>query len=136
MHVVDWSVKEFTFAFRSIDVVFAIHDLEVIAEPALNLFSLIFVSGIWVNRLASFPIVLGLFIEETVITGTIRRRFVNVLDVICVLMRSASLVEVLLILSVVVLIVLTISHISSVVPCWNPAISRLVNTLLKSVHFL
>ena len=134
MHVVDWSVEVFTFCFRSIDVVFTTHNLEVSAELALNLFSLVFVLRIWVNRLPSLPIILGLFIEETVITDTIRRRFVNILDVICVLVRSAPLVEVFLVLSVVGMIVLTVSNISSVVPCWDPATSRLVNSVLKSVH--
>ena len=134
MHVVDWSVEVFTFCFRSIDVVFTTHNLEVSAELALNLFSLVFVLRIWVNRLPSLPIILGLFIEETVITDTIRRRFVNILDVICVLVRSAPLVEVFLVLSVVGMIVLTVSNISSVVPSWDPATSRLVNSVLKSVH--
>ena len=136
VHVVDWSVKVLSFCLGSINVIFAIHNLKVTLESVLYFFSIIFISRIRVDRLATLPIIFGLFIEETVITGTIRWCFVNILDVICVLMRSASLVEELLVLSMVVLIVLAIGNIRSVVPSRNPAISWLVDTLLKSMHIL
>ena len=134
VHIVDGSVEVFTFSFRSINIVFATHNLEVTAKLAFNIFSLIFVSRIRVNWLASLPIIFGFFIEEAVITDTIRRRFINILDVICVLMGSTSLVEIFLVLSVIAMVVLTISNISSVVPCWNSAGSWLVNAFLESVH--
>ena len=152
VHIIDGSIKIFTFCHWSIDIIFTSHYLKVFTELSLNIFGLKFIWRIRVNRLATIPIIpkventfiskiyqivnlLGFFLEETVITDTIRRRFVYVLNIVSVLMRSASLVEVLLILSVVVMIVLTISNISSVVPCWDSAISRLINTFLKSVHF-
>ena len=150
MHIIDGSIKIFTFCYWSIDIIFTSHYLKVFTELSLNIFGLIFIWRIRVNRLATLPIIpkvenkfiskfhqivnlLGFFLEETVITDTIRRRFVYVLNVVGVLMRSASLVKEFLILSVVGRIILAISHVSSVIPCWCPATSWIVNTIIRKV---
>ena len=150
MHIIDGSIKIFTFCHWSIDIIFTSHYLKVFTELSLNIFGLIFIWRIRVNRLATIPIIpkventfiskiyqivnlLGFFLEETVITDTIRRRFVYVLNMVSVLMRSASLVEEFLILSVIGRIILAISHVSSVIPYWCSAISWIVNTIIRKV---
>ena len=149
MHIIDGSIKIFTFCHWSIDIIFTSHYLKVFTELSLNIFGLKFIWRIRVNRLATIPIIpkventfiskiyqivnlLGFFLEETVITDTIRRRFVYVLNIVSVLMRSASLVEEFLILSMVGRIILAISHVSSVIPCWCPATSWIVNTIIRN----
>ena len=150
MHIIDGSIKIFTFCHWSIDIIFTSHYLKVFTELTLNILGLKFIWRIRVNRLATIPIIpkventfiskiyqivnlLGFFLEETVITDTIRRRFVYVLNIVSVLMRSASLVEEFLILSMVGRIILAISHVSSVIPCWCPATSWIVNTIIRKV---
>lgn len=82
----------------------------------LYVFALVSVWRLRVDRLSSFPIKLGLLIEEAVVSHTIRWRLVNVLQLVLVLIISTLLVEKLFVLRVISTVIFAVCNVCSVVP--------------------
>ena len=62
------------------------------------------------------------------VSCSIRRRFVNVLELILVLLGAMPLVEELLILGVVVVVILAWSHVSPIIPGRDALLPWLLNS--------
>ena len=70
---------------------------------------------------------LCLLVKETMISYSVGGCLINIFNLISVLMRSTTLIEEFLKLSMVVSIVFTVSNLSSVVPSWNFSRSWQIN---------
>jgi len=114
--VINRSIKIFSLRLWSSRIVLAIHDLKIMHELSLNNLSHKSLRWLGVNWLPSFPIKFGLFIEKAMISYAIRWRLVNVFNLICILMRSATLIEKFLILSMVMSIIFAVCYISPIIP--------------------
>ena len=119
LNVVYRPVEILSFCLRSPVVVLAEHNLEIINILALDNFSHESLWWLRVYWLPPFPIILGFLVEKTVVSYAVGRSFVNVLDLICVLMGPTSLVEKFLVLRVVMSIVFAVCYSSPVVPWRN-----------------
>jgi len=128
MLISDGSIKIFPFGFWSINVIFAIHYLEVVRKLVLNVFSRIPLWRVGIYRLSAFPIVLNISIKKLMLSNSIRGSFKDVPEMILWLFPSTSLVEKLLIMGVVAMVIFGIGNVGSVVPSWNMLASRIVNT--------
>ena len=71
-----------------------------------------------------------------VIADSIRRCFIDVFELVCILVLATGLIEILLVLLVIAVIVFAISHVGSVVPRNQISPPWQVYARLESVHFL
>jgi hypothetical protein len=136
MNVIYRPIEIFPLCLWSMVIVLAIHYLEIISELLFDYFSHESFGRFWIDRLSSFPIELCLLVKETMISYSVGGCLINVFNLISVLMRSTTLIEEFLKLSMVVSIVFTVSNLSSVVPSWNFSRSWHINAFLKPVHFI
>jgi hypothetical protein len=54
--ILHWSIKVFSLSLWSVQVIFAIHDLEIALELCLNNFGHKSLLRFWINRLSSLPV--------------------------------------------------------------------------------
>ena len=97
-------------------VVLTIHNFKIPSESILHEVLQVLLSRHGGNWRSLLPVVFALSLEELEIALTVGGCLVDVLELVCVLMGSASFVEILLILSVVVRIVFTESYMGTIVP--------------------
>ena len=64
------------------------------------------------------------------VPDSIARCFVNVLNLISVLVGATSLIKVFLVVRVILLVVLRVSNMGPIVPCWDRARSGEVNSVV------
>jgi len=133
--IFNWSVEVFSFRLWSINIVFACHYLEIECEIAFNVFSYVPLRWLRIYGLSSFPVIFNLWIEEMMISNTIGWCLIDVLELISVLMLSATFIEILLVLSMITVIVLTVGNIRSIIPSRYVSPSGHLCSLVEPVHF-
>ena len=148
VHIWKGPVKVLSFIYRTVIIVLTIHYLKIRLEALLNLLNYVAFWSIRINWLSSFPIIPKNFcklinrkivgsnllvplLEKTMISDSVAGYLVNVLQLICILMSTASLIEKFLVVSVVRSIVFWICHVSTVIPRCNCAWPRKFNTFIK-----
>lgn len=121
VHVRKRSIKVLPLVDWTVIVIFTVHHLEIWLESSLYLLNNIAFRRIWVNWLPSFPVVFVPFLEKAMISNSIAGHLVNILHLISVLVRSASFVEKLLVVSVIRPVIFRVGHMGPIVPGWNCA---------------
>ena len=118
VNVVNRSVKIFSFQRVSINIVLAVHNVEVLHKATFHIILKVFFYWFWVHWGSLFPVVLRLSLKIVVSSLAVTWNFVDILKLISILLISTSFVEIFLILSVVSVIIFTVSHIGTIVPWW------------------
>ena len=116
MDVINWPIKILSFVSGPMVVVFAVHDLKVPDEPILYKVLQIFLLRSWWNWWSFFPVIFWLLVKKGEFSLAVRGGFVNVFELICVLLLSTILVEELLVLCVVVGVIFGKCHMCPIIP--------------------
>ena len=116
LHVIDGAVEVLSFGRVSMMIVFAIHNIKVLNMAVSHVCHLMFIGWLGVNRRPMLPIVFWLRIKEREFFLTIRRRLINILKLVSILMISTTFIEKLLELGVIKMVIFTVCYMCSIIP--------------------
>ena len=100
----------------SIVVIFAVHHVKILHKTLLEVVQELLLRRVGVDRRALLPVKFGLLIVESVVPLTVRWSFVNVLELILILLLTVLLIEELFELCVILVIALAKSNMGPVIP--------------------
>jgi len=130
-----WSVEIFSFSYRSINVIFRIHHLEITLKISMQFLRFKSIGWFWVNWLSSVPIIFYTIIVIGEFFNSVGWCFDQVFVLVCVLPDSWFLIKELFKMCVIAMIIFWISNLCSVVPSLHMSASRHLNAFLKSIHY-
>jgi len=134
--ILNWPIKKFSLSFWSMQIIFASHYLEIRGKIAFNIFCHVSLRWFRIHWLSPFPVILNFRIKEMMISNTIRWSFIDIFELVCILMLTSALIKVLLVLSMIAMIVLTICYTCSIIPCGHVSPSGQICSFVKSIHFI
>ena len=78
---------------------------------------------------------LDLSVEKVMVSNAVRRSFINILNLISILVLTAMLIKILLVVDMVAVIILAVRNIGTVIPCFF-AFWKKFDSILKSIHII
>ena len=116
MYIIVRPIKVFTPQRMSMVVVFAVHNAKIFSIFVSNLLDSLSLWRERMNWFAHLPIVFVRLVEIVILCFTVRRRFINVLELVGMLPLSTRLVKILFVMEVRFMVIFTRHYLEVVDP--------------------